>query len=66
MERDRLVVEGTVEVDRSNMTVFVEGEGLATVLLERFGADKPDRFLRLGNLRITVERLRPDSREPRF
>jgi hypothetical protein len=57
VERDGFVVEGKVEIDSASMVVFVEGEGLAVMLMEHFGVEEKDRrFLGLDRLRITVER----------
>lgn len=55
--QDRFVVEGEVEIDSANMSMFVEGEGLAVLLMEHFGVEeKGRRFFGLERLRITVER----------
>ncbi len=43
MEQDKFVVEGRVEIDLATMTVFVEGEGLAVLLLEHLRVEKPGR-----------------------
>jgi hypothetical protein len=57
VERDGFVVEGKVEIDSASMAVFVEGEGLAVLLMEHFGVEeKGRRFVGLERLRITVER----------
>lgn len=55
MGQDKFVVEGRVELDPTSMTVFVEGEGLAVLLVEHLRVEKPNRFYELGRLRITVE-----------
>ena len=57
MARGRFVVEGKVEIDPGKMTVFVEGDGLAVLLMEHFRVEKPGRFYELERLRITVERM---------
>ena len=55
--RGGFVAEGKVEVDPANMAVFVEGEGLAVLLVEHFGVEeKGRRFIELERLRKTVER----------
>ena len=55
--RGGFVAEGKVEIDSTNMAVFVEGEGLAVLLMEHFGIEVKDhRFFGLERLRITVER----------
>lgn len=64
MAQDRFVVEGKVEIDPAGMTVFVEGEGLAALLLEHFRVARPSRFYEFGHLRITIERSIPGSRNP--
>lgn len=57
MGRSGFVAEGEVEIDAANMAVFVEGEGLAVLLMEHFGIEEKDhRFFGLQRLRITVER----------
>jgi hypothetical protein len=55
VEQDKFVVKGRVEIDPANMTVFVEGEGLAVLLMEHLWVEKPGRFYELGRLLITVE-----------
>lgn len=57
MKRDRFVVEGKVEIDPANMTVLVEGEGLAVLLMEHLRVEQTGRFYELGRLLITVERI---------
>ena len=57
MTRDRFVVEGKVEIDPTSMTMFVEGEGLAVLLMKHFRVEKPGRYYELERLRITVERM---------
>ena len=49
------MAEGKVKIDSANMAVFVEGEGLAVLLMEHFGVEKSGRFYELGHLRISIE-----------
>jgi len=57
MERSRFVVEGQAELGLYRYPLFVDGEAVEPMLVERFRPPQVDQYYRLGRLRITTELL---------
>ena len=58
MESGKFVAEGTVRVGPEELPlIFVDGEGLAGLLLGRYPMDFDGNYYELGRMRVTFERL---------
>ena len=57
MEQKRIVVEGQAELGPDQFPLFIDGEAVGYMLVERFQPPEVNEFYRLGRVRVTVELL---------